>query len=137
MPAPTHPIPTPTFDHVVVNARDQLDQAQAAYERLGFTLTPRGFHSLGSMNHLAIFGTDYLELIAVAGKQSARQEILDDPFGLAGLVFGAEDATASYAALVERGVPAGPPIEFTRSVTLAASRGGAAGAAVFLPRLHP
>jgi hypothetical protein len=64
---PTHPVPTlpvPTIDHVVVNVRDRLDQGAQAYRRLGFTLTPRGYHSLGSMNHLAIFGTDYLELIA-------------------------------------------------------------------------
>ncbi len=130
----TRPTPTPTFDHVVVNARDQLDQAQAAYQRLGFTLTPRGFHSLGSMNHLAIFGTDYLELIAVAGGQSARQDILEDPFGLAGLVFGSEDAVASHAALVERGVPAGPPNEFTRPVALA---DGARDARFRTVHIHP
>ena len=38
--------------------------ALETYRRLGFTLTPRGYHTLGSMNHLAIFGTEYLELIA-------------------------------------------------------------------------
>ncbi len=118
MPAEPGPWPTPTFDHVVVNARDRLDEAQAAYQRLGFTLTPRGFHSLGSANHLAVFGTDYLELIAVTGEQSARREILADPFGLAGLVFGSEDAAASYRALAARGVPATPPNELTRPVAL-------------------
>ena len=59
-----HVFPVPTLDHVVVNVRDRLDEAAATYGRLGFTLTPRGYHTLGSMNHLAIFGTDYLELIA-------------------------------------------------------------------------
>jgi len=29
----------------------------------GFTMTPRGTHTLGSINHLAIFGTEYLELL--------------------------------------------------------------------------
>ena len=118
MPAELPPYCTPTFDHVVVNARDQLDDAQAAYQRLGFTLTPRGFHSLGSANHLAIFGTDYLELIAVTDQQSARREILADPFGLNGLVFGTEDAAATHRALAARGVPATPPNEFTRPVAL-------------------
>ncbi len=58
-------LPVPTLDHVVINTRDQMDLAVETYRRLGFTLTPRGYHTLGSMNHLAIFGTDYLELIAI------------------------------------------------------------------------
>ena len=58
-------LPTATLDHVVINARDDMDRAADVYRRLGFTLTERGYHSLGSMNHLAMFGTDYLELIAV------------------------------------------------------------------------
>ncbi len=58
-------LPVPTLDHVVINARDDMDRAADIYRRLGFTLTERGYHSLGSMNHLAMFGTDYLELIAI------------------------------------------------------------------------
>ena len=58
-------LPVATLDHVVINARDDMDRAADIYRRLGFTLTERGYHSLGSMNHLAMFGTDYLELIAV------------------------------------------------------------------------
>lgn len=110
-------LPTPTFDHVVVNARDRLDDAQATYRRLGFTLTPRGYHSLGSTNHLAIFGTDYLELLGLPS-DSARQDVASDPIGLNGLVFGTEDSTSVYAALTAAGVPATPPNEFTRPVEL-------------------
>ena len=57
-------LPVPTFDHVVVNARDRLDDAADTYRRLGFTLTPRGYHTLGSMNHLAIFGTDWARMMS-------------------------------------------------------------------------
>ena len=131
---PHAPLCTATFDHVVVNARDQLDEAQSAYARLGFTLTPRGFHSLGSANHLAIFGTDYLELIAVTGNESARRDILADPFGLNGLVFGTEDSATTYRGLTERGVPATPPNEFTRPVELP---GGAADARFRTVHVHP
>ena len=119
--------PVPTLDHVVVNARDRLDDAQAAYTKLGFTLTPRGHHSLGSANHLAIFGTDYLELIGVPSPDAARQEIMQEPHGLNGLVFGTEDSAACYAALAAAGVPATPPNEFSRPVTI----GGVARDAVF------
>jgi hypothetical protein len=111
-------LPTPTLDHVVVNARDKLDEAAAAYQRLGFTLTPRGFHSLGSANHLAIFGTDYLELIGIPNPAAARQDIMADPHGLNGLVFGTEDSAAVYEALVAAAVPATPPNQFTRPVDL-------------------
>ncbi len=128
------PLCTATFDHVVVNARDQLDAAQSAYARLGFTLTPRGFHSLGSANHLAIFGTDYLELIAVTGNESARRDILADPFGLNGLVFGTEDSATTYQGLTERGVPATPPNEFTRPVELPS---GSADARFRTVHVHP
>jgi len=107
-------LPAATLDHVVINARDDMDRAADIYRRLGFTLTERGHHSLGSMNHLAIFGTDYLELIALPkGASSGRMDLLDYPFGLNGLVFGSEDSTATYEALTKAGVPVEPPMEFT------------------------
>jgi hypothetical protein len=112
------PIPVPTIDHVVVNVRDRIDEAAATYRQLGFTLTPRGYHSLGSMNHLAMFGTDYLELIAAPAGDTARPEIMAAPEGLNGLVFASEDAAATYAALAAAGVPVHPAMQFTRPVAL-------------------
>lgn len=112
-------LPVPTLDHVVVNVRDRLDEGLAMYRRLGFTLTPRGYHTLGSMNHLAIFGTEYLELIAAPAGETRRAEILTAPFGLNGLVFGTDDSAAVYAALSEAGVPVEPPLEFSRPVETA------------------
>jgi catechol 2,3-dioxygenase-like lactoylglutathione lyase family enzyme len=110
-------LPAATLDHVVINARDDMDRAENVYRRLGFTLTERGYHSLGSMNHLAMFGTDYLELIAIpAGATSGRLDLLDYAPGLNGLVFGTEDSAATYAELHEAGVPVDPPVEFTRPV---------------------
>src|ERR1700722_7796837 len=110
--------PVPTIDHVVVNVRDRIDEGAETYRRLGFTLTPRGYHTLGSMNHLAMFGTDYLELIAARPGDTGRPEIMEAPDGLNGLVFGTEDSAATYAALVEAGVPVFPPGEFSRPVAL-------------------
>lgn len=110
-------LPAATLDHVVINARDDMDRAEDLYRRLGFTLTERGYHSLGSMNHLAMFGTDYLELIALPkGATSGRMDLLDYPFGLNGLVFGSEDSRVTYEALSAAGVPVDPPVEFTRPV---------------------
>ena len=110
-------LPAATLDHVVINARDDMDHAADLYRRLGFTLTERGYHSLGSINHLAMFGTDYLELIAVPkGATSGRIDLLNYPFGLNGLVFGSEDSTITFNELSKAGVPVEPPVEFTRPV---------------------
>ena len=119
-------LPVATLDHVVINARDDMDRAADIYRRLGFTLTERGYHSLGSMNHLAMFGTDYLELIAIPkGAQTGRMDLLNFPFGLIGLVFGSEDSTATYNALTKVGVPVEPPVEFTRPVNYEGGQGDA------------
>ena len=112
------PLPMPTLDHVVVNVRDKIDAGLECWRRLGFTMTPRGYHTLGSMNHLAILGNEYLELIAAASGDTRRAEILAAPCGLNGLVFGTEDSSAVYQALHESGVPVEPPLEFSRPVEL-------------------
>jgi hypothetical protein len=110
--------PVPTLDHVVINVRDRIDEGADTFRRLGFTLTPRGYHTLGSMNHLAMFGTDYLELIAAQPGDTQRPEIMKAPEGLNGLVFGTEDSAATYAAMQQAGVPMLPPGEFSRPVAL-------------------
>ena len=110
-------LPVATLDHVVINARDDMDRAADIYRNMGFTLTERGYHSLGSMNHLAMFGTDYLELIAIPkGASTGRMDLLQFPAGLNGLVFGSEDSTVTYNELAKAGVPIEPPVEFTRPV---------------------
>ena len=97
----TDALPVPTLDHVVINVRDRVDDGAETYRRLGFTLTPRGYHTLGSMNHLAMFGTEYLELIAAPAGDTRRQEILSAPDGLNGLVFGTEDGNPDYGPLIK------------------------------------
>ena len=112
-------LPRAAFDHLVINARDRLDDAAGCYEKLGFTLTPRGYHTLGSINHLAIFGTDYLELVGIGTHvPQPRIELLKFPEGLNGIVFATDDATALYATLSARGAPVDPPVDFSRPVQL-------------------
>lgn len=111
-------LPVPTLDHVVINVRDRVDAGAETFRRLGFTLTPRGYHTLGSLNHLAMFGTEYLELIAAPAGGTRRPEILTSPEGLNGLVFGSEDSDRTYAALHAAGVAVDPPQQFSRPVEL-------------------
>ena len=77
---------SPVLDHVVIDVRDRVDEAMRCFQSLGFQLTPRGRHTLGSVNHLAMFATDYLELLGFAG-DAIRPEIMRFPVGLNGLVF--------------------------------------------------
>ncbi len=110
--------PVPAIDHVIINARDRLDEAAAIYGRLGFALTPRGHHSLGSSNNLAILGTDYVELVGVMPGANDRADVLDWPAGLNGLVFKTFDSDGAYAALQDAGVPALPPQALSRPVEM-------------------
>jgi hypothetical protein len=112
-------IPAPVLDHVVVNVKDQLDQALAVYRKLGFALTARGHHSLGSSNHLAVFGENYLELLGFEqGKTVNRPDIVEAPPGLSGLVFKTDDSLALHAAIQARGIAVEAPAEFFRPVQL-------------------
>ena len=109
----------PVLDHVVVNTLGRLDEAAQQYRRLGFALTPRGHHSLGSSNNLAIFGTDYLELLGfLPGNEGMRAELWAHPAGLTGLAFKSADPGLTYAAMREHGVPAAAPMQFARPVEL-------------------
>jgi hypothetical protein len=76
------------LDHVVINVRADMDVAEVAFRDLAFTVTPRGYHTLGSINHLMIFETDYLELIGIpAGAETRRADLLTAPLGIKGVVF--------------------------------------------------
>ena len=107
-----------TLDHVVIDARDGIDQAFAAFQALGFQLTPRGHHTLGSSNNLAIFTTNYLELLGFGVDGKARPELIDHPVGFNGLVFRTADAEATAAQAQAAGIPAGPARAFSRPVEL-------------------
>ena len=110
-------LPIPLIDHVVVNVRDGLDAAADLWTRLGFQLTPRGHHTLGSSNNLAILGTDYIELLGVL-PGADRSDVLEWPAGLNGLVFKTTDSDETYATLSEAGVPILPPQAFSRPVDM-------------------
>ena len=99
------PTTTERIDHVVIHVEQQIDQAADQYTRLGFTLTPRGHHSKGTSNHLAIFGDDYLELLGVEAHNADKPGVKwEHPHGLAGLVFKTKDADQTWAALSARAI---------------------------------
>ena len=110
--------PPPVLDHVVVDLRDRIDEAAECFRSLGFQLTPRGRHTLGSVNHLAMFATDYLELLGFPGDGAIRPEIMRFPVGLNGLVFKTADADVVHAHAAAAGLPVLPVQSFSRPVEL-------------------
>jgi catechol 2,3-dioxygenase-like lactoylglutathione lyase family enzyme len=119
-------MPVPRIDHVVIDVGDRLDEAARLYRTLGFSLTERAQHSLGSYNQLCVFGRDYLEFLSPG--TGARADLAGFPVGLNGLVFALTGADAVHDALRARGIPVQPVQRFSRNVDLP---GGARGEARF------
>lgn len=107
-----------TLDHVVINALRDMGGAAEIFSALGFTLTPLGRHSLGSINHLMVAPGAYLELVGVPETGRQRQEVLDSPIGLSGLVFRTEDAEKTFARLTAARLQPSEPISFSRPVEI-------------------
>ncbi|HET9018097.1 MAG TPA: VOC family protein [Acetobacteraceae bacterium] len=108
----------PLIDHVIVNIGDRMDEAVDAYSRLGFSLTPRGRHTLGSINHLAMFGADYLELLGVPMGEAPPTNVIAESKGLGAVAFATDDADGVHAALTGAGLGVMAPLPFSRPVTL-------------------
>lgn len=108
------------IDHPIVAVRD-MAAARAAYERLGFTVTPRGTHlEWGTGNWCIMFEDDYIELRGVIDSKVTHDlgQFLQHREGLMGLALGIADAEASYAALLERGLHPQPVRRLRRNFEL-------------------
>jgi hypothetical protein len=109
------------LDHVVVMV-DGIDAAQAAYEKLGFQVQPRGFHSkLGTANHLMIFEHDYFEILGIVEDtefNAERREWLKAGGGLANVALATDGADLAFEALAAAGLRPDAPLSFERAVEL-------------------
>ncbi|MCA1323676.1 VOC family protein [Herbaspirillum sp. alder98] len=107
------------LDHLVLNTHYDIDAAQVQLEQLGFIVTPRGYHTLGSVNHLVVLPGGYLELIGQPRESKVvRQEILDSPVGIDGLVYAVDDAQHCHDAWSGQGLVAQPVQFFSRPVAI-------------------
>ena len=91
-----------------------LDAAAASFTELGFTLTPRGHHSIGSQNHCIMFGSTYLELLVAPIAHPWLDYYRGFGEGLAAIALSTEDADATYEELKSKG--ARPPMDLSRPV---------------------
>lgn len=107
------------IDHLVINIGRRMEQAHRLFKHLGFTLTPLGRHTMGSINHLMMFDKDYIELIGLPDDGTeTRGELLLSQIGTDGLVFQTSDADQTYQELIERKQDVRPVQAFSRPVEL-------------------
>ena len=111
------------LDHIAINVKENMDEAYQLFSELGFKLTPRGYHTLGSINHSMVFKNDYLELIGTpSGKLNVRPELEKAELGINGLVFRSNDITRTYLHLLNLKMSNTPPRNFSRPVEINGKR---------------
>jgi hypothetical protein len=109
------------IDHVVIAGRD-LDSMEDSFRRMGFTLTARGHHTLGSQNHCVMFGQDYFELLMVPQRLPGREYYYDFARigdGLAAIALKTDNARGAYGELTAAALAPSEPVDFSRPVELA------------------
>jgi catechol 2,3-dioxygenase-like lactoylglutathione lyase family enzyme len=110
------------FDHPILAVSD-MQLARAAFERLGFTVPPRGSHrEWGTGNWCIMFPHDYLELRGIVDPTRylhGLEEFLARREGLMGIAFASDaDATNIVRSLRDRGLHPAEPRELTRNFEL-------------------
>lgn len=99
------------IDHPVIASAD-LDAARVAFERLGFTVPPRGSHiEWGTGNLCIMFAEDYIEVRGIIDPERFTMH-LDSHLekhgeGLMGVAFGTADVRSSYADAKAIGIDTG------------------------------
>ncbi|CAF0915954.1 unnamed protein product [Adineta steineri] len=108
------------IDHIVINTQDRIDEAVAFFERMGFIITPRGYHSIGSINHIIVFKTDYLELIGYPVGKSLEQlpQLVQGPAGLTGMALQVDNSDQMRDALMAHGLTPQPTFDLSRPLDL-------------------
>ena len=114
------------LDHVGLAVRD-LEKARLAYDRLGFTLSPRSMHSgslepggpvvpWGSGNHCAMFKQGYFEVLGLVepDKPSNVKRMLDLYDGLHIVAVGCPSADKAFSDFRTAGVAVPAPISLER-----------------------
>jgi hypothetical protein len=127
------------LDHVVVMV-DGIDAAERQYERLGFQVQPRGFHTkLGTANHLMIFDNDYFEILGIVEPtpfNAERREWLKAGGGLANVALATDGADLAFDAFKAAGLDPDAPLHFDRAVDIAGKTEMAAFRTVRIPKTN-
>lgn len=114
-------LPLAGIDHVIVAVED-LDRARLGWERLGFTLTPRGRHlEQGTGNYCIMFLADYIELLGLVDRargDGGLGAFLRRGEGPRGVAFAPRAGVDLVEALRRRGLHPSAPRELARQFEL-------------------
>lgn len=115
----THPVTG--IDHTIIGVAD-LEAARSGWQRLGFTLTPRGRHiGWGTANYCIMFPDDYVELLGIVDSSqfvNGLDRFLERGEGFLGLAFAGNDMDAVRRELAAREVGAAAPQDLSRVLEL-------------------
>lgn len=118
------------LDHLVICVQD-LAKAALDWQTLGFTLTPTGVHPFGTSNRLAMFGNNFLEVLAVTDIAAVppvtpghfsfaahNQDFLKTGEGMSMLALHSTDSHAEAARFRAADIGAYAPFDFGRDAVL-------------------
>ena len=118
------------INHLVLAGRD-LDTLRAAYQTLGFTLTPRGQHPFGTGNSVIQLHDSYLELLSITVPRDVpehrtgqfsfaafNRDYLARHEGFSMLAFDTPDARADVVSWRAAGLQTYEPFDFSRLATM-------------------
>jgi len=117
------PHPVRGVDHCFILV-DDLDEAAAQYQALGFTLSPRGLHSeaKGSANYTIMFQDDYFELLgllkATPLNEARRKSLTEAGQGLHAIACRIDNAEDAKKSLNDMGIGTHGLGSFERPVPL-------------------
>jgi catechol 2,3-dioxygenase-like lactoylglutathione lyase family enzyme len=124
------------IDHTLVGVRD-LEAARAAWEKLGFRLTPRGRHiGWGTGNYCIMLERGYIELLGILDPTQFTNDLdkfLAEREGLLGLAFRSRDSDATAKWLATQGLTPDGPKDLKRALELEEGEVLPAFRLVFLP----
>lgn len=113
--------PIAGIDHALIGVAD-LEKARESFERLGFTLTPRGRHiGWGTGNYTIMFERDYVELLGVVDPSQyihGLDKFLETGEGLLNVALATDDAEASFRWMQQNGIDAASPEKLQRLLEL-------------------
>lgn len=124
------------IDHTLIGVRD-LEAARAAWEKLGFTLTPRGRHiGWGTGNYCIMLEQGYIELLGILDPRQFTNNLdkfLAEREGLLGLAFRSRDNDQTAKWLAAQGLTPDGPKDLKRALELEEGEVLPAFRLVFLP----
>lgn len=115
--------PVTGIDHCFLLVED-LDRSLEQFERMGFLVSPRGFHSeaMGSANHTMVFPDDYFELLGMIAETPSnarhRAHLARSGEGLTAIACRAGDVAEAGRKLADLGISTSDARDFERPVPL-------------------